>query len=57
MTNRGCNNDKVDILKLMQKSHTAKEPIIVVRSGKLIFGHEAQSTNGEENKLTHGFLV
>ncbi len=49
-------DDKDDILQLMQKAHMATEPILVIRSGKLIFGHEAHSTKGKKHKLPHFFV-
>jgi hypothetical protein len=41
-------DDKDDILQLIQKANAATYPIIVTRSGKYIFGHEAQSCKGED---------
>jgi hypothetical protein len=41
-------DDKDDILQLIQKAHAATDPIIIIRSGKYIFGHEAQSCKGED---------
>jgi hypothetical protein len=49
-------DDKDDTLQLMQKAHMATEPILVIRSGKVIFGHEAHSTKGKKYKLPH-FIV
>jgi hypothetical protein len=49
-------DDKDAILQLMQKAHTATEPILVIRSGKIIFGHEAHSTKGNKQKLPHFFV-
>ena len=39
-------DDKDNYLQFIQKAHAATDPIIIIRSGKLIFGHEAQSTKG-----------
>ncbi len=44
--NMRVGDDKDNYLQFIQKAHAATDPIIIIRSGKLIFGHEAQSTKG-----------
>ncbi len=41
-------DDKDDVVQLIQTVHAATEPIIIIRSGKYVIGHEAQSTKGDD---------